>query len=102
MTTIMTNIMTFHYRNVKLNVMPFDLIRIFLENRVLLALIGSLVTDLFPQFEKQACPPRLSPPEADDGGRGYTPLADRMRPASLDEILGQDHLIGPGAPLKAA
>lgn len=42
--------------------------------------------DLFSQLEKQ----------------GYTPLADRMRPRGLDEILGQGHLIGPGAPLRAA
>ncbi|NMD87421.1 replication-associated recombination protein A [Victivallis vadensis] len=28
------------------------------------------------------------------------PLADRMRPASLDEIVGQDHLLGPDAPLR--
>ncbi|MBI2382949.1 MAG: replication-associated recombination protein A [Gammaproteobacteria bacterium] len=28
------------------------------------------------------------------------PLADRMRPKSLDEIAGQSHLIGPGAPLR--
>ncbi|HZN54228.1 MAG TPA: replication-associated recombination protein A [Candidatus Polarisedimenticolaceae bacterium] len=30
------------------------------------------------------------------------PLADRMRPRSLDEIVGQDALVGPGAPLRAA
>jgi putative ATPase len=28
------------------------------------------------------------------------PLAVRMRPAGLDEVLGQDHLLGPGAPLR--
>jgi putative ATPase len=28
------------------------------------------------------------------------PLAVRMRPRSLDEVLGQDHLLGPGAPLR--
>jgi len=27
------------------------------------------------------------------------PLADRMRPCTFDELLGQDHLVGPGAPL---
>ncbi|MEM9939598.1 MAG: replication-associated recombination protein A [Pseudomonadota bacterium] len=27
------------------------------------------------------------------------PLADRMRPGSLAEVVGQDHLLGPGAPL---
>ena len=29
------------------------------------------------------------------------PLAARMRPHSLDEIIGQSHLVGPGAPLRA-
>ncbi len=28
------------------------------------------------------------------------PLADRLRPRSLDEIVGQDHLVGPGQPLR--
>nr|WP_275129260.1 replication-associated recombination protein A [Steroidobacter cummioxidans] len=28
------------------------------------------------------------------------PLADRMRPASLDEYIGQTHLFGPGKPLR--
>ena len=30
------------------------------------------------------------------------PLADRMRPQTLDEILGQDHIIGPGSLLRRA
>ena len=29
------------------------------------------------------------------------PLADRMRPHTLDEVVGQDHLLGPGKPLRA-
>ena len=29
------------------------------------------------------------------------PLAARMRPRTLDEMVGQEHLIGPGAPLRA-
>jgi putative ATPase len=28
------------------------------------------------------------------------PLADRMRPRTLDEFLGQEHLVGPGKPLR--
>src|ERR1700679_1132648 len=28
------------------------------------------------------------------------PLAERMRPRSLDEFLGQEHLLGPGKPLR--
>ena len=34
------------------------------------------------------------------GDRGH-PLADRMRPRTLDEYVGQEHLIGPGKPLRA-
>jgi putative ATPase len=29
------------------------------------------------------------------------PLADRMRPRSLDDVIGQEHLVGEGAPLRA-
>lgn len=28
------------------------------------------------------------------------PLADRLRPQSLDEVVGQEHLLGPGKPLR--
>lgn len=28
------------------------------------------------------------------------PLAARLRPRSLDEVVGQDHLVGPGAPIR--
>ena len=31
-----------------------------------------------------------------------TPLADRMRPKTLDEVVGQEHLLGPGRVLRAA
>jgi putative ATPase len=31
-----------------------------------------------------------------------TPLADRMRPKTLDEIVGQEALVGPGRPLREA
>jgi putative ATPase len=31
---------------------------------------------------------------------GWRPLADRMRPASLDEFVGQSHLLAPGKPLR--
>ncbi|MCZ7629399.1 MAG: AAA family ATPase, partial [Microthrixaceae bacterium] len=29
------------------------------------------------------------------------PLADRLRPATLDQVVGQDHLLGRTAPLRA-
>jgi putative ATPase len=31
-----------------------------------------------------------------------TPLAERIRPRSLDELVGQSHLVGPGKPLRRA
>ena len=37
---------------------------------------------------------------ANDGT--YRPLADRLRPQSLDEYVGQSHLLGIGAPLRRA
>ena len=32
----------------------------------------------------------------------YTPLAERIRPSSLDELLGQEHLVGKGSILRTA
>ena len=34
------------------------------------------------------------------GGRPTAPLAVRMRPRTLDEVVGQAHLLGPGSPLR--
>jgi putative ATPase len=42
--------------------------------------------------------PELSP--AGTGSPGWRPLADRMRPATLDEFVGQSHLLAPGKPLR--
>ncbi|MCV7093072.1 replication-associated recombination protein A [Mycobacterium interjectum] len=42
-------------------------------------------------------------PRTADHGLGVSagaPLAVRMRPASLDEVVGQDHLLTPGSPLR--
>jgi putative ATPase len=36
------------------------------------------------------------------GSRAGEPLAARLRPASLDEFVGQEHLLGPGKPLRDA
>src|SRR6201996_4896660 len=38
--------------------------------------------------------------DADLGVSAGAPLAVRMRPASLDEVVGQDHLLAPGSPLR--
>ena len=32
----------------------------------------------------------------------HAPLAERLRPSTLDEVIGQSHLIGPGKPLRLA
>jgi putative ATPase len=40
-----------------------------------------------------------APPAADDD---TTPLAERMRPRTLDEFVGQDHIMAPGRPLREA
>jgi putative ATPase len=39
-------------------------------------------------------------PEEGRKGGGGRPLADRMRPRTLDEFQGQQHLLGPGRPLR--
>jgi len=42
-------------------------------------------------------------PQATNYGLGASagaPLAVRMRPAALDEVVGQDHLLAPGSPLR--
>lgn len=36
------------------------------------------------------------------GEGNYRPLADRLRPQTLDEYVGQSHLLGAGAPLRRA
>jgi len=39
-------------------------------------------------------------PNHDPAVQGTRPLADRMRPRTLDEFVGQEHLVGPGKPLR--
>jgi putative ATPase len=39
-------------------------------------------------------------PNAGSAADATRPLADRMRPRTLDEYAGQEHLIGPGKPLR--
>jgi putative ATPase len=46
-------------------------------------------------------------PSAHAGAKASTapsaaPLAERLRPRTLDEVIGQQHLLGPGKPLRAA
>jgi len=39
-------------------------------------------------------------PNDDLSSAGARPLADRMRPRTLEEFVGQEHLVGPGKPLR--
>jgi putative ATPase len=41
-------------------------------------------------------------PAAREGATPLAPLAERLRPRSIDEVLGQRHLLGPGKPLRLA
>jgi len=47
-------------------------------------------------------PFNLLPPEPGAGKSRATPLADRMRPRTLDELVGQESIVGPGTLLRAA
>ncbi len=42
------------------------------------------------------------PPRQSSSPLAGTPLADRMRPRTLDEIVGQDEILAPGRPLREA
>ncbi len=59
--------------------------------------------DLFDS-DPGASRPRRTPAgeQTGAGAGGAAPLADRMRPESLEEIVGQDDLIGAGRPLREA
>src|SRR5690348_10198455 len=43
-----------------------------------------------------------SSPLAAPAAKARVPLAERMRPATLDEFVGQEQLLGPGKPLRVA
>jgi putative ATPase len=51
--------------------------------------------DLFAASARASAPSVASP-------SGNVPLAERMRPGALDEVVGQAHLLGPGKPLRLA
>jgi putative ATPase len=42
----------------------------------------------------------FQPTPADDSVDRSRPLADRMRPRTLDEFVGQEHILAPGKPLR--
>ncbi|ROT45566.1 replication-associated recombination protein A [Pusillimonas sp. NJUB218] len=46
----------------------------------------------------------MTPPDLFSGSAGaaYVPLAEALRPKTLDEVIGQSHLLGEGKPLRLA
>ena len=46
--------------------------------------------------------PRPGHPRAPERELAQVPLAEAMRPRLLDEVVGQQHLLGPGGPLRTA
>jgi putative ATPase len=42
------------------------------------------------------------PDEPPGGRRAAAPLAERLRPRTFDEFVGQDELLAPGRPLREA
>lgn len=57
----------------------------------------SLFPTLDPSDERSAASRATSQDEVPQGSR---PLADRMRPRTLDECVGQEAMLGPGGPLR--
>jgi putative ATPase len=53
-----------------------------------------MVDQLFDTGDAAGSEPQPPPPDA--------PLAVRMRPRSLDELVGQEHVVGPGSALRSA
>ncbi len=50
-------------------------------------------------FDDEPLPDAAPAPAAPLAG---VPLAERLRPRTLDEVIGQRHLLGPGMPLRVA
>ncbi|MBI3048647.1 MAG: replication-associated recombination protein A [Acidobacteria bacterium] len=60
-------------------------------------------------FDDESSRPRATEPRGRRGGPSGpraplegTPLAERVRPRTLDEVVGQDHILAPGTPLREA
>jgi len=57
--------------------------------------------ELFPAFPS-SLPDASTPGGAARQAAPYAPLAEALRPRTLDEVIGQAHLLGPGKPLRLA
>lgn len=61
--------------------------------------VGAVQDELFTVNPQVAAPEPAEPPGPSAVPAG-SPLAVRLRPRSLDEVVGQQHLLGEGAPLR--
>jgi putative ATPase len=62
--------------------------------------VDAVSTDGLFELEEPAAEPVTPERPAAPGSRTPAPLAVRMRPRTLDEVVGQQHLLRPGAPLR--
>jgi putative ATPase len=62
--------------------------------------VDAVSTDGLFELDEPAAEPVTPERPAAPGSRTPAPLAVRMRPRSLDEVVGQQHLLRPGAPLR--
>ena len=66
--------------------------------------VGGRALSFFHVARLRACPPTIrssSSPSPSGVSQPNAPLAERMRPRTLDEVVGQDELVGPAGPLRA-
>src|SRR6185295_12948323 len=68
------------------------------HRRLRFALRGAPAKDAAAVSLFDSTPPSDPPSASSSAPR---PLAERMRPNSLDEYIGQDHILGPGKPLRS-
>lgn len=81
----------FHERSLRASSQPLPLHHLRFSR-------GVLYSALMDLFEKKSAPPV----KASRPGAGTAPLAARMRPRALDEIVGQEHILGRGKLLRRA
>jgi putative ATPase len=60
------------------------------------------MSSLFPDAPEEAARAPAKAPRPPAHAPLQVPLAEAMRPHSIDEVIGQQHLLGPGKPLRMA